>query len=76
MPPKQKPNGPKTIPSVVQLPGGIVLKGLPFKIVEYNTDGSPKTFELFPASYTGKTDCVLFADEEWIRSPIGSAIKL
>jgi len=65
--------GPKTIPSQVQLPGGIVLKGMPFKIIEYNPDGSPKLFELQPttAPFDIRDDgaCVLFAREEIIRNP-------
>jgi len=71
---KPKQTGLKSIPSVVQLPGGIVLKGLPFKILDYNADGSPKTFELLansaalPAS--DPTACTLFANEAWIRNPI------
>ena len=59
--------GPKTIPPQVQLPGGIVLKGMPFKIVEYNPDGTPKLFELQPSGpHDIKADgaCVLFAQEE------------
>ena len=69
----QKPyKGPKSIPSQVQLPGGIVLKGMPFKIVEYNPDGTPKLFELQPAgaAFDIKTDgaCVLFAQEELLRN--------
>jgi hypothetical protein len=57
---------------VVQLPGGIVLKGLPFKILTYNDDGSPKTFELLPrgTATTHSNSCVLFADETWIRNPV------
>jgi len=65
--------GPKSIPSQVQLPGGITLKGMPFKIVEYNPDGTPKLFELQPhgGPFDIKTDgaCVLFAREELLRSP-------
>ena len=49
--------GPKSIPSQVQLPGGVTLKGMPFKIVAYNPDGSPKLFEL------------LFASEKLLRNP-------
>ena len=70
--PNQKPKGPKAIPSQLQLPGGIVLKGMPFKIVAYNPDGSPKLFELQPP---GPHDlgvegtCVLFAREELLRNP-------
>jgi hypothetical protein len=70
----QKPyRGPKSIPSQVQLPGGIVLRGMPFKIVAYNADGSPRLFELQPPGgpFDIKEDdaCVLFAREDWIRSP-------
>jgi hypothetical protein len=65
--------GPKSVPSQVQLPGGIVLKGVPFKIVEYNPDGTPRLFELQPtgAPFDIKDDgaCVLFAREEIVRSP-------
>jgi hypothetical protein len=65
--------GPKSIPSRVQLPGGIMLKGLPFKIVEYNADGSPKLFELQPADapfdIREHGTCVLFAREELLRNP-------
>jgi hypothetical protein len=70
--PSGKPNGLKSVPSQVQLPGGIVLKGMPFKIVAYNADGTPKTFELQPPGpHDLKADgaCVLFAQEEWIRCP-------
>lgn len=56
-------------PSVVQLPGGIRLSGVPFKIVDRHEDGSPKTFEILPRMTSTKPDCVLYADEEWIRGP-------
>jgi hypothetical protein len=63
----------KTIPSVVQLPGGVRLHGLLFVCVDYHDDGSPKTFELQPADApkrAGKRDeLVLFAHEEQIRAP-------
>ena len=70
----QKPyKGPKSIPSQVQLPGGVTLKGIPFKIVEYHPDGSPKLFELQPAAapFDIKDDgaCVLFAREDVVRKP-------
>lgn len=67
-----KPRGPQSIPSQVQLPRGIVLKGMPFKIVAYNPDGTPKTFELQPPGpHDLKADgaCVLFAREELLRNP-------
>ena len=69
---------PKSIPNQVQLSGGVILKGLPFKIVAYNPDGSPKLFELHPPkpptpgplkadAYAG--ECILFADEKLLRKP-------
>lgn len=73
---KQKPKpgtGPRTIPGHVALANGVTLKAMPFVIVEYNDDGSPKTFELVAANvpHDMKADgaCVLFAQEEWIRAP-------
>ena len=70
--PNKSPKGPKSIPSQVQLPGNIVLKGLPFKIVAYNEDGSPKLFELQPPGphdLSADGACVLFAREELLRHP-------
>lgn len=72
---KQKPKpgtGPRTIPSSVSIANGVTLKAMPFKIVEYNPDGTPKLFELLPAgphNLNADGACVLFAQEEWIRSP-------
>lgn len=70
---QKKPyKGPKTIPSQVNLPGGIKLKGMPFKIVEYNADGSPRLFELQPPGphdLSADGACVLFAREELLRNP-------
>lgn len=70
---QKPPKGPKSIPSQVQLPGGITLKGMPFKIVAYNPDGSPKLFELQPPGpgFDIKVagTCVLFAQEELLRNP-------
>ena len=73
-PPKESNyKGPKSVPSQVQLPGGLVLKGMPFKIVEYHPDGTPKLFELQPPSsrfdIKEEDTCVLFAREEVLRSP-------
>lgn len=53
-------------PSAVQLPGGIRLVGIQFKIIGRHEDGSPKTFEILPPGEKG--DCSLYASEEWIRS--------
>jgi hypothetical protein len=57
----------KKTPSVVQLPGGVRLNGVPFKITGYDVNGAPKTFEILPSDASHR-DCVLFADERWIRS--------
>ena len=71
-----KPRGLKSIPSQVQLPGGVVLKALPFKVVEFHPDGRPKLFELQPAgtfdikeAATGTGTVCLFASEELLRQP-------
>ncbi len=61
--------GLSSIPSQVQLPGGIILKGLPFRILSYNEDGSPLTFELLTTPVDDDTSCTLYASERWIRSP-------
>lgn len=62
----------KTIPKVIQLPGGIKLSGVMFRIVAYNDDGSPKTFELLPkgSQPTGNGLWTLYANEEEIRTPV------
>lgn len=61
----------KSVPSVIQLPGGVKLSGVKFRITERDEAGCPKTFEILPpGAESPKTDgCVLFADENWIRSP-------
>lgn len=73
---QQQKKRPKSIPSQLQLPGGVILKGMPFKVVEYHPDGSPKLFELQPAgtfdikdAETGNGTCVLFAEEALLRMP-------
>ena len=71
--------GLKAIPSVVQLPGGYVLKGLAFKVVGYYDDGAPKLFELLPKGVAGdpKSDAsfVLYADESQVRKANPSKAK-
>ncbi len=67
------PKGIKSIPTQVQLAGGVVLKAMPFKIISYNADGTPRTFELQPHGQphdmAAEGACVLFAQESWIRKP-------
>lgn len=57
----------KSIPSVVQLPGGIRLNAVPFRVIAYHDDGSPMTFEILPRG-AEKAEIWLFADENQIRS--------
>lgn len=60
----------KRPPSIVQLPGGIKLQGLPFRVLEKNDDGSPRVFELLPKDHGPEGDLwFLYADERLIRSP-------
>lgn len=69
--------GLKSIPSVVQLPGGVKIQSISFVITEYDDEGKPKTFEVVsdtrPNSVGEK--CVLFANEEWIRKVRPEHIK-
>lgn len=58
-----------SVPEKIQLPHGIQLRKIPFKILAYHDDGSPKTFEILPQNETS-SDCFLFAQEEWIRSSL------
>lgn len=60
----------KKIPSFVQLPGGIRLNAVPFRIVEFHDDGSPKLFELLPQGSELRGDNVwaLFAAEDHLRA--------
>ena len=66
--------GPKSIPTQLQLPGGVVLKAMPFRVVEFNDDGTPKLFELQPEgafdikqAATDNGTVVLFASEQLLR---------
>lgn len=60
------------IPSVVQLPGGVRLQAVPFRVTAYGDDGSPLVFEIVPkgGSIEGAGVWWLFADEQSIRSPV------
>lgn len=62
----------RKVPSVVQLPGGITLEGIPFQIVEYDEFGHPSLFKILPKGTTGEANgrCTLFANERWIRTPV------
>jgi hypothetical protein len=74
--------GLSAIPSVVQLPGGRYLSAIPFRIVAFNDDGTPRTFEILPPGETWNAKdsgdprrCALFADEGWIRSPVPEDLR-
>jgi len=62
--------GLKSPPSVVQLPGGIKLQSIYFRIVERFDNGSPKLFEILPPGthQIGDDIYVLWAIEEHVRS--------
>jgi hypothetical protein len=66
----------KSVPSVIQLPGGRTLRAVPFKIIERDADGRAIKFEILPrGSNIVKADhCVLFAEESEIRAP-GFAVR-
>lgn len=58
--------GLKTIPTVVQLPGGVKLQAMPFKIIGHDPEtGMPTTFERLPAGTQG--DFYFFASEDQLR---------
>ncbi len=67
---KQKPKtdaskeGPKSPPSVIQLPGGITVRARDFRITSVDADGRPKTFEL--ARGNESSDCVLWAADVFL----------
>lgn len=65
------------IPRVIQLPKGVRLTGILFRIVSYNEDGSPKTFELLPpdAKAEGKGLWTLFADDRAIRMVVPEELR-
>jgi hypothetical protein len=58
-------------PSVVQLPGGIRLDGMRFKLVERDEQGRPKMFEVLPPEDKTPDEevWILYAHEESIRKP-------
>jgi hypothetical protein len=59
----------KSIPSVVQLPGGVRLNAIPFRIASWHEDGSPHTFELMPPGTPITVGLwALFADETALRA--------
>ena len=60
----------KKIPSVVQLPGGVRLKAIPFIVVRYDDEGRPMTFERAPmGTPITKGVYALFAHEESLNIP-------
>lgn len=56
----------KSIPSVVQLPGGIQLSAVPFQAIEWDAEGHPIAFKLLPPGERG--DWMFFANEHQLRT--------
>lgn len=71
MPQPQRKKGLSAIPSVVQLPGGVRLTAVPFRIASYDDEGRPLTFEIQPPGTAmppaENGGLMLFADEAWLR---------
>lgn len=60
----------RKIPSSVQLPGGIRLDGIKFRITGYDEEGRPKTFEILsPGDESTEGVWTLYAVEALIRKP-------
>lgn len=60
--------GLKSIPAVVQLPGGVKLQAVPFKVIERDDEGRPVKFEIMPKDRSEDADWHLFAHEASIRA--------
>lgn len=56
---------PKDPPSVIQLPGGVVVKGFAFRITKVDDQGRPEAFEI--ARGNEDSDCVLWATPSFIN---------
>lgn len=64
------------IPSVVQLPGNVRLRPIPFRVTEFDKHNNPLVFEMMPRGTTEadtekepKLVFWLFAQEEEVRKP-------
>ena len=71
-------SGPRSIPSVVQLPGGIRLRGVAFQITELDAEGRPLRFEVLPVERqheTGPLIWILYADETVLRTPVPENLR-
>ncbi len=55
----------------MQLPGGVSLRGVPFRVIGRDADGRPLVLEIEPPGtpLSGRGVWVLFADEDAIRRP-------
>jgi hypothetical protein len=65
----QKPSKPpKNIPTVLQLPGGVTVKGFAFRITRLDPKGRAVEFEL--ATGNEDSDCVLWASPQFLAQPL------
>ncbi len=65
--------GPKNIPTVLQLPGGVTVKGFAFRITRLDDQGRAVEFEL--ATGNEDSDCVLWASPAFLAQPLPPDLK-
>lgn len=64
--------GPKRPPVVIQLPGGVTVKGFAFRITKLDAHGRAVEFELTEGE---DFDCVLWATPEFLAQPLPADIR-
>lgn len=64
---------PKNIPTVLQLPGGVTVKGFAFRITRLDAQGRAVEFEL--ATGNEDSDCVLWASPQFLAQPLPDNLK-
>lgn len=69
-PPSTKPKktGLASVPSQLQLPGGVTVKGYDFRITRLGPDNEPLAFELVTDG--SDSDCVLWAATYFVEQPL------
>lgn len=65
--------GPKNPPVVMQLPGGVTVKGFAFRITRLDNQGRAVEFEL--ATGDEDSDCVLWASPAFLAQPLPPDLK-
>lgn len=68
--PVKTPQG-HSIPSMIQLPGGVRLSGVAFAVRAVDAAGRPTLFEIMPVDHphAGPSLYTLFVDEAQLRAP-------